>query len=43
MSKTFPELVGQNAQVAAAYLIARGNFFDINLPVPSFISHTILY
>ncbi len=35
--RSFPELVGQNAQQAAAYIIAQGNFIYINHSVTLYI------
>jgi hypothetical protein len=35
--RSFPELVGQNAQQAAAYIIAQGNFININHSVTLYI------
>jgi hypothetical protein len=35
--RSFPELVGQNAQQAAAYVAAQGNFFYIILSMLSCI------
>jgi len=41
--RSFPELVGRNAQQAAAYVAAQGNFFYINFSMLLCISSTILY
>jgi hypothetical protein len=35
--RSFPELVGQNAQQAAAYITAQGNFFYVHLSMLSCI------
>ena len=41
--RSFPELVGRNAQQAAAYVSAQGNFLHVNFSMIPCIFYAVLH